>query len=133
MPTRSTSLDVLGVQPSDQATITQVVTTAAFLKDLSIRLAEIANTRDFSDPVLEHVSPKLVSHYDAGGESFSGVGKDAILAMVKSSLDHNPNFHTEVLDVQTNVNEVEGSATVWMLRLCTRVNDGLRREVAGGA
>lgn len=125
------SLHLLGIDPTPSPKPTHSPT-EEYLKYLSISMTQALNTHDFSHPVFTKLSPTMTVRHEAGSESMrTNNGGESLIEVWKSTMAHVPDYHTEILDVQTHIHEgsVNGSGKVWIIRTAEGFQDGLRREV----
>lgn len=55
-------------------------------------------------------------------------GREDYIRRFKQLMVQCPDFHSEVLDASSSVNELTGKGRVWMIRTANNLPDGLRRE-----
>ena len=127
-PAAPSSLDLLGINSTLPP---KPVTSSAeeHVKNLSVTMVLVSNTRDFTHPVFRRIAPTVSSRHEAGNETLRTTTPEELVSGWEAVLHHFPDYRTNIIDVQTSVNHVSGTAKVWLLRTAEGFPDGLRRDV----
>ena len=107
------SLAILGC-PSKPSVAVKKTPTTVHVEQLSKRVAECINARNWSDPVFEHFAPSFeafVEHSEIPTVRSAKEYFEAYSAIVAG----NPEYGNELLSISSVVNEKAGTATVWLL------------------
>lgn len=107
------------------------ISSAEYLKNLCMELSEIHNNRDFNTPLFDHLTPEFITTHEAGSETIYSSKKQDALERWRRIFENCPDIHSEVLNVNVQLEGKGERAKVWVLRSVTGLPDGLRAETVG--
>lgn len=108
------SLQLLSPPASTTSESGEKNATALYLENLSACVAKCISTRNWSHPVFEHFAPDFQAFVEHSPTPFIRSAKEYITVYDEIAAKH-PNYRSELLSVSGDVNEEEGTATVWLL------------------
>ncbi|KAK3620463.1 hypothetical protein LTR56_023386 [Elasticomyces elasticus] len=95
----------------DKHTVVHPSKTGQQLEKLSVAILDVLNTRNFSDPVLAHLSPLYQSSF---GTKIISNDLASFMRNIDTVLAHNPDYHHLILNTSSEVDEEKGRASVWV-------------------
>ena len=94
-------------------------------ESLTRELIHIINTRDFRNPITSRMDSAMEYDADWGLHTRD---KESLLQGQENYAAQNPEYHLEIMNASTEVNEGKGRAKVWMLLEVTGIALGVRKE-----
>ena len=93
------------------------------LKDLSARIINTINDKDFDEPIWKYLTPDFMDDY----EFRQILCREEFLKELRTVASSTPDFHLDILNSSAQVDMDAGSATVWLWIRITGLPDKLTR------